>query len=228
MSTAGEITAKSLKHTFWDVFDHLWIFALANLMAVLLCLPIVTMPLGLAGIFHMAGKAARDQEPCLADFFIGVKRLWRRFYVVAAVKAVVAVFGIVNVWFYLSVRRDWVLLGMFAAGICFWVVVSFFLGQLYVGPLACRADLTLRQAYRLGYALFVRHLGSTLLGAFHLLLVLLLLTITAVGLLLFGFVVPILFAHNLTTATAHAEGLPDFERQEETRGLRSLLRPWDE
>jgi len=226
MTSAADIIRRTLKHTFWDIYDHVGTLIVVNLLTILLLLPIVTIPLALAGLFHVTHLLVTDRGPSIHDFFAGMASLWKRYALVFALALVVCLICVCNVWFYLSVRKQLVFLGMLAAGACFWFVVIFLLGQLYVGPLMCRTALRTRDAYKLGFWLLVHSIGSTIVVCFYLIFFLALLAISGVGAILLGLIFPAVLAQNLTAQAARACGVAEHERPEETRGFRDLVRPW--
>ncbi|NOZ21783.1 MAG: hypothetical protein GXP25_11945 [Planctomycetes bacterium] len=222
----GDIIRRTLKHTFWDIYDHVGTLIVVNLLAILFLLPIVTIPLALSGLFHVTHLIVTEQESGVRDFFRGMAPLRWRYTLVAGLNLVVCLICTVNIWFYLSIRKDLAFLGMLAAGTCFWFAVVFLLGQLYVGPLMCRTGLRVRDVYKLGLWLLVRHIGATVVVCFYLIFFLGLLLISGVGAILLGVVFPAILAHNLTAQAAGACGVAEHERAEEIRGFRDLIRPW--
>ncbi|MEW6356446.1 MAG: hypothetical protein AB1696_08980 [Planctomycetota bacterium] len=226
MTPATDIIRRTLKHTFWDIYDHVGTLVAVNLLTILLFLPVVTIPLAFAGLFHVAHLIVTEREPRIRDFFAGMRPLWRRFCLATGLNLIVCLICVLNIWFYLSVRKEIAFLGMLAAGICFWFAAIFLLGQLYVGPVMCRMDIRIRGAYKLAFWLLARNIGSTIVVCFYLVFLLALLVISGVGAVLLGFVFPVALAHNLTAQAAQSCGMAEQERPEEVRGFRDLVRPW--
>jgi uncharacterized membrane protein YesL len=62
----------------FNFLDKAGTFVLANLLFVLLAIPLVTIPAATAGLFATMTKWARGQQPeVFRDFFAGMRRHWR-------------------------------------------------------------------------------------------------------------------------------------------------------
>lgn len=74
-----------------DALDRVGTFVLANLLFVLLSIPLVTIPAAGAGLFATMTTWARGGQPeVFHDFFGGMRRHWRRATVVGVIDVLVA------------------------------------------------------------------------------------------------------------------------------------------
>ncbi len=165
--------------------DRAGTFILANLLWVLLSLPIITMPLATAGLFATLAPWGRGKpSEVFRDFFGGIREHWRQAMVIGAIDLLLG--GLIAVNF--SIFR---LMNMSQPVALLLQSITFFVGlvlvavNLYVWPLLVTLDLPLRDLLTTSVKLVFAHpiasigmllvtlailLGSTLLPAMFLLL----------------------------------------------------------
>jgi len=133
-----------VKHAFrviWlslrGTYEELFVLAAANLLALLLCLPIVTAPPALAGLHNLAFYVVTEKRVEFRLFWEGFKEFALDSWKLTAINALV--FGIlgVDVWFYLSnVQGVWRVLGFVGV----WMLAIWAVAQLYALPLLVRQE----------------------------------------------------------------------------------------
>jgi uncharacterized membrane protein YesL len=80
-----------------DFLDRAGTFVLANLLFVLLSIPLVTIPAAAAGLFATMTKWARGQQAeVFRDFFAGMRRHWRRATLVGVIDLLVGGLIVLN------------------------------------------------------------------------------------------------------------------------------------
>ncbi len=167
---------KSTFRRFFEIFGTKWTSLLrANLLYILLCLPLVTSGLGAAGLTYITRNAARGKfaYPC-HDFFATVRRTWRRALPIGIINVIVwAIFGY-NTYFYVAslfFRGDgsaapaqhWLMLGLNLIGMLLFTFMNYYM-QIQV----ITFDLTLKQMYKNAF-LFSLHNFTLNLGLFGIL-----------------------------------------------------------
>ena len=120
---------------FWR---HLGMLVVANILWLLLSLPIVTWPAATAGLFYLVRRVVQEEleaspsEAHLNDFWIGFRRLWLRSSVLAAIDLTgMGVIGVALVFYGGSAEEPlrW-LVGPIGLATLAWITA-----QLYVFPL---------------------------------------------------------------------------------------------
>ena len=131
MKHAFRITWWSLR----DTYEELFVLIGANLLALLLLIPIVTAPPALAGLHYLGFHIANEKRIEFSYFWEGFRAHFLDSWKLAAVN--IFVFGILglDIWFYLSkVEGAWRALGFVGA----WILLIWTLAQLYTFPLLVR------------------------------------------------------------------------------------------
>lgn len=74
---------------------------LANLLFVLLAIPLVTIPVACAGLFATMSRWVRGQPTeVFHDFFAGMRRHWRRAMLVGVVDLLIGALVVLNFWIF--------------------------------------------------------------------------------------------------------------------------------
>lgn len=161
---------------FFEIFGNKWTSLLrANLLYILLSLPLVTNGLGEAGLTYITRNAARGKFAYPAhDFFKTVRRTWKRALPVGLINlAVWLVFGF-NAYFYISslfFRADgssapsshWLMLGLNLLGMLMFEFMCY-----YIPIMLVTFDLKLKQMYKNAF-MFSLHNFKSNLGIFGIL-----------------------------------------------------------
>jgi uncharacterized membrane protein YesL len=130
---AFRITWRSLR----DTYEELFVLVGANLLALLLFLPLVTGPPALAGLHYLGFHIATEKRIEFGFFWQGFKDYFLDSWKLAALNVVVL--GVLggDVWFYLTqVQGAWRVLGFVGA----WMLLIWAVAQLYTFPLLVRQE----------------------------------------------------------------------------------------
>ncbi len=164
---------KSAFRRFWEIFGTKWTSLLrANLLCVLLSLPLVTNGLGEAGLTYITRNAARGKFAYpVHDFFKTVRRTWKRALPVGLINLFAwLIFGY-NTYFYLSslfFRADgsvapsthWLMLALNLIGMLLLTFMNYYIPMMLV-----TFDLTVKQMYKNAF-MFALHNFKSNLGIF--------------------------------------------------------------
>lgn len=133
MRRAFQITWWSLR----DTYEELFILVGANLLTLVLFVPIVTGPPALAGLHYLGFHIANEKRIEFSIFWEGFRENFLDSWKLAGLN--ILVFGILglDIWFYLNqVQGAWRLLG-FVGG---WALLIWTIAQLYTFPLLVRQE----------------------------------------------------------------------------------------
>ncbi|MBX3080963.1 MAG: hypothetical protein KF716_04965 [Anaerolineae bacterium] len=147
---------------------HGWVFVVSNLFAAILALPLVTLPLALAGLSYVSHTAQTTPAAHIDEFWIGVRKYWKEGLIVGILNF--AIFGVIiaNYIFFLDqagilfvvLRLMWFVIMLL------WIAV-----QLYLWTILEEMEMpTLREGLRNAGVMIVRNLGFSLLLAFIILI----------------------------------------------------------
>jgi uncharacterized membrane protein YesL len=226
---AADLLRPAFKRSIWSTYDHIGLLVLANLLWVVLCLPVVTAPAATAGLFHLAREVARGKNPSLRAFFVGFRTRFLPAFKLALVDLAALLVLWVNIDFYSHMRSGAVIPGMILAAAMVWVAAFFLLMHAHLYPLLVGGESSLRQLLRKAALLTLDNLAFTIGIAFQALSLSVLCVVTGAGLVLInGSAVAVLLT------TGHWELLRKYSDDPEkspelpeTRTLRSLWRPWE-
>ena len=226
---AADLLRPAFKRAIWSTYDHIGLLVLANLLWVVLCLPVVTAPAATAGLFHLAREVARGKDASLHDFFVGFRTRFLPALKLGLVDLAALLVLWVNVDFYSHMRGGAVIPGMILAAAMVWVAAFFLLMHAHLYPLLADGESSLGQLLRKSALLTLDNLAFTIGITFQGLSLSVLCVITGAGLVLInGSAVAVLLT------TGHRELLrkysddPDKSPElPETRTLRDLWRPWE-
>ncbi len=141
----------------WEQLDRWGTFILANLLWVVLALPLITLPAATAGLFAVMSRRARGQQPELFRVFFGAMRQywWRA---LALALADVLLFGLIAVnlrLFPLMSITD--PLAWMSGSVTLAAGLVLLLANLYVWPLLILFDLPLRPLATMALKLVFAH-----------------------------------------------------------------------
>lgn len=147
---------------------HGWVFVVSNLFAAILALPLVTLPLVLAGLSYVSHTAQTTPAAHIDEFWIGVRKYWKEGLIIGVLNF--AIFGVIiaNYIFFLDqagilfvvLRLMWFVIMLL------WIAV-----QLYLWTILEEMETpTLREGLRNAGVMIVRNLGFSLLLAFIILI----------------------------------------------------------
>ena len=226
---AADLLRPAFKRSIWSTYDHIGLLVLANLLWVVLCLPVVTAPAATAGLFHLARQIARGKDVSLRDFFVGFRGRFFPALKVGLVDLAALLVLWVNIDFYSHMRGGAVIPGMILAAAMVWVAAFFLLMHVHLYPLLAGGESSLRQLLRKSALLTLDNLAFTIGIAFQAFSLSVLCVVTGAGLVLIN-----ASAEAVLLTVGHRELLrkysDDPERSPElpeTRTLRDLWRPWE-
>lgn len=133
-----------MKHAFriawWslrDTYEELFVLIGANLLALVLFIPIVTGPPALAGLHYLGFHIANEKRVEFGFFWEGFRSCFLDSWKLAALN--VLVFGVlgIDIWFYMAkVQGAWQVAGLVGV----WMLLVWALAQLYTFPLLVRQE----------------------------------------------------------------------------------------
>jgi uncharacterized membrane protein YesL len=235
-SSGGESRLRSadlLRHAFkrsvWTTYDHIGLLVLANLLWLLLTLPVVTAPAAAAGLFHLCREINDGREPRLPIFFEGFRKWFTPALKLGIFELVVGSVLWVNTDFYSHLRGAAHVPGMILSAVMIWLTVFFVLMHAHLYPLLAGGETSLRKLVKKAALLTLDNFAFTVGITVQGLAMTVLCTVTGAGLVLInGSAVAMLLS------TGHAELLrkysddPNLPTQAlETRTFRDLWRPWE-
>lgn len=224
---AADLLRPAFKRSIWGTYDHIGLLVLANLLWVALSLPVVTAPAATAGLFHLAGRIAHEEDVSLRDFFAGFRSHFVPALKLGAVELVLVLLLWVNVDFYSHMRGGATIPGMVLAAVMVWAAAFFILMHAHLYPLLADGETSLRQLLRKSALLTLDNLAFTIGITIQGLALSVLCVVTGAGLVLINAsAVAVLFAtgHDELRRKYHSwEPSPD----PETRTLRDIWRPWE-
>lgn len=163
---------KSAPRRFFGIFGRKFTALLrANLLYILLSLPLVTGGLAEAGLTYITRNAAREKYafPC-ADFFATIRRNWKQALLAGIIRLVVNAIFILNIYFYGSAvlsPTEGAENAVFLSGV---LLVVNLLGMLlfsfmnyYVFMLIVTFSLKLKQIYKNAFLFAIANLYQNLL-----------------------------------------------------------------
>jgi uncharacterized membrane protein YesL len=225
----ADLLRPAFKRSIWSTYDHIGLLVLANLLWVVLCLPVVTAPAATAGLFHLARQIARGKDTSLRDFFVGFRSHFFPAFKIGLVDLAALLVLWVNIDFYSHMRGGAVIPGMVLAAAMVWVAAFFLLMHVHLYPLLAGGESSLRQLLRKSALLTLDNLAFTIGIAFQALSLSVLCVVTGAGLVLIN-----ASAEAVLLTEGHRELLrkysddPDRSAElPETRTLRDLWRPWE-
>jgi uncharacterized membrane protein YesL len=226
---AADILHPTFKRFLWNSYDHIGLLVCANLLWLLLSLPLITAPAATAGLFQIAKRIADHEPPTIRDFLEGFRAHFFPALRAGALTLAVGAVLWVNIDFYSHLRGRASLPGMLLAAVIVWIALFVLLIQAHLFPLIVGGERSTRAALRKSALLTLDNPGYTVGITVQAVSVSALCVLTGAGLVLaLGSLLAVLLT------TGHRELLkkyfPESEaarEPEETRTLRDALRPWE-
>jgi uncharacterized membrane protein YesL len=136
-----------------DYADRWSNFALANLLWVILALPLITLPAATAGLFATMSKWARGTRPSvIPDFFNAMSRYWLKASLLALLDVFASGFLLLNMSI-VQTMDSGNPMTLLSGGAVLFFGLLLALTNLYVWPLLVIVDLPLWQLIRTAYSL---------------------------------------------------------------------------
>ncbi|MBN2566145.1 MAG: DUF624 domain-containing protein, partial [Candidatus Eisenbacteria bacterium] len=161
-ATAAELLRPAFRHALWNTYDHLGLLVLANLLWLVLCLPVVTAPPATAGLFHLARALSRGEPAGLRDLLHGFRK-----HLAPAIKLGVldlVAFGLLwfNIDFYSHLRGVAAIPGFVLAGALVWAGAFYVLMHAHILPLLVGGETSFGQLLRKSALLTLDNLAFTI------------------------------------------------------------------
>jgi uncharacterized membrane protein YesL len=224
---SADLLRSAFRRAVWNTYDHLGLLVLANLIWLLLCIPVITAPAATAGLFRLASTIDHGEEASLHQLFVGV-----RTHFVAALK--VGLFDLasllllwINIDFYSHLRGPATVPGMVLAAAMIWLALFLMLMHAHLYPLLADGEKSLKQLLRKSALLTLDNPAFTIGITLQAVSLGVLCVITGAGLFL--------VSGSLTASlleAGHRELMAKYRSGEdppgpETRTWRDLWRPWE-
>jgi uncharacterized membrane protein YesL len=223
-----------LKKWFWNTYDYLGTLMLINILWVLCALPVITLPVAMAGLFRVTAGIAGYRETGFRDFFSGMRHdVWPMLRLCGVYAAAWGLLG-VNILFYINLMASWPWTGAVLSGLMGWIAVFTALTGIYSFPLLMQTDAPVRRVLRDSMLLVLDNLrtsvGLFLMGTG----VLAVSAFTGAGLVFGGVsVTGVLWSTGLREVRKRYDDASSDETEdrtpdaEEPRTWRDLFRPWE-
>jgi uncharacterized membrane protein YesL len=226
---AAELLRPAFRRAMWSTYDHIGLLVLANLLWLLLTLPVVTAPAAAAGLFSLCAELAEESEPRLSSFFRGFRRWFRPAFKLGLVEAAATVVLWVNIDFYSHLRGGASVPGLILSAVMVWLAAFFLLMHVHLFPLLVGGETRLRTLLRKAALLTLDNLAFTAGIAAQSLALSVLCLVTGAGLVLvIGSAVAMLLTSGHGELLRKYSDDPDLPPDAlETRTFRDLWRPWD-
>lgn len=217
----------AFRRALWTTYDHIGLLVAANLLWVVLTVPVVTAPAAAAGLFTLAHRASRRERVSLRDFFAGFREHAGPSLRLGVFDLAVTALLWFNIDFYSHLGGPAEIPGMLLAGALVWVAAFLLLMHAHLYPLLVGGERSLRRLLRKSALLTLDNLAFTVGLTFQALSLTALCVVTGAGLVLInGSLVSVLLtaAHDELSAKYGGGATPPAP---ETRTFRDLWRPWD-
>lgn len=150
------IAFRVLWAAFKDYYEEMFTLVGANLLWVVLAIPVVTIPPATAGMLYLTNQIAHHKTIEFRMFFEGIKKYVWKSYLLALLNLGVLALLAINVWFYGAQFPDqqWAVI---VRGVFVGLAVTWLLIQIYVWPMLFEQEeakllLALRNAAFLTFA----------------------------------------------------------------------------
>lgn len=226
---AADLLRPAFKRAIWETYDHIGLLVLANLLWILLSIPVVTAPAAAAGLFHLARRLSRSEPIGLSSFFTGFRsHFWPAFKVGVAELAALLVLW-VNIDFYSHLRGGATIPGMVLAAAMIWLAVLFALMHVHIFPMLAAGETSLRQLLRKSLLLVLDNPAFTIGLALQSISLSVLCLVTGAGLVLLSgsLSAVLLTSGHRSLLTKYSDEPADPQEEPESRTLRDLWRPWE-
>lgn len=159
MARSGE----KVYQTFRNLWDGFWVIWLAQVFWLLLCLPVLTIPLAYAGLYTSAHAVAFGESTTWKTFFGGIKAKWKPALIWSLFNLLVIGVLVFYIWFFtnnvigLPANTQNALLVIAIVFLVLW----FFLNQFTFPFMMAQEKPSYKQALRNSLVLFLKWPGMT-------------------------------------------------------------------
>jgi uncharacterized membrane protein YesL len=225
---AGELLRPAFKHALWNTYDHLGLLVVANLVWLVLCVPVVTAPPATAGLFYLVRKLSLDEDAGLRDVFDGFRIHLAPSLKLGGLDLLALALLWVNIDFYSHLRGGANIPGLLLAAVLVWAGTFYLLMHAHLLPLMMGGETSLVQLLRKAALLTLDNLAFTVGITLQAASLTVLCVISGAGLLLVnGSIVAELLTAGHRELLRKYPDEPEAAPERETRGWRDFWRPWD-
>lgn len=123
-------------------------FGTIPLMAIFICLPLITVGPAQAGMTYVLRNYSREEHAFIwGDFKEHALKNFKQSMIVSIINTIVTVLVIMDIYFYLSYRTDNLLITAASAFIILAFII-FMMMSMYIYPMMVTFDLTIKQLYK--------------------------------------------------------------------------------
>jgi len=112
-----------------NAYDAAFSIVLSNIFFIVLSIPVITLPLAVAGVYYTNYQIASGESVDWKTFFVGIKRCWWAGIRWTVVNGVV-IFSLIFYFFFFLTRVEFwatALVGLILGILAFWVLIQFLL-----------------------------------------------------------------------------------------------------
>lgn len=227
LATVGLINKKA----FWNTYDHLGHLLLINFFTLLLAVTVIGLPLGIIGLFSFTAKIVNYENTTLKAYWSAFQPFLKRVTGLILFMIFMLLLLLANIYFYRSLLQQtsgpgftFIFSGML--GLMLWLTLFFLMLTFYIFPVLFQLNSDFKVTIKNSFFLMMDNLKVS----FYLLFSWLLWMVAGLATGVIGFFLSFSVIAVITStavrevlAQYRPEGLPD---DEETRGLRDLIKPW--
>lgn len=189
-------------------YEAFWRIIGANLLFILFCIPIVTIPAAIGGLTRVMSRFARDEQAYVIDDFMkGFKQEWKKNTAFAAIQLAFIALAYVAIGVYSKLIDNSTFSAILVA-LVLAVAIMFFAISNYVYVMIASVDLSLKQIIRNALALYLIKPFGTLIT----MIVQAVIIFVAIGYFPVGLFLPIVFGFSIMSFTASFNSWPQIEK----------------
>jgi uncharacterized membrane protein YesL len=139
---------------FKDYYEEMFTLVGANLLWVVLVIPVVTIPPATAGMFYLTNQVAHHKSIEFRMFFEGFKKYLWKSYLLALLNLLAATIFYANIMFYGQMEGQWAVIvrGIFVGLAVMWVLIQIYVFPMLLEQQEAKLLLALRNAAFLAFA----------------------------------------------------------------------------
>lgn len=139
---------------FKDYYEEMFTLVGANLLWVVLAIPVVTIPPATAGMLYLTNQVAHHKSIEFRMFFEGFKKYFWKSYLLALLNLLAASIFYANLAFYGQMDGQWAVIvrGVFVGLAVMWVLIQIYVFPMLLEQQEAKLLLALRNAAFLTFA----------------------------------------------------------------------------
>jgi len=137
-----------------DFYEEMFVLVGANLLWVLLCIPLVTIPPATAGMFYLTNQIAHHKSIEFRMFFEGFKKYFVKSWLLTLLNLLAAALFYANYQFYGQMAAQWasIVQGLFVGLFVIWCLIQMYVFPMLLEQQEPRLLLAVRNAAFLAFA----------------------------------------------------------------------------